>query len=81
MERSDLITQLGNGTVKVVFKKVDGSMRTMICTKRTDVIPTEALPKGQRSTLDRLCTVWDLEAKGWRSFNFDSVVEYEAVEN
>lgn len=77
--REELLSLLNKGNVRVVFTKSDGSERTMVCTKRMDVIPTESHPKGQRPTNDYLCTVWDLEANGWRSFNFDKVISYEQV--
>lgn len=79
MKREELIDLLGKGNVKVVFTKVDGSERTMLCTKQMDAIPSESLPKGNRPTSNHLCIVWDLEAKGWRSFNFDNVISYEEL--
>lgn len=78
-DRENLIMLLSRGEVRVVFTKADGTERTMLCTKRTDVIPADALPKGVRSTSADLCTVWDLVMNAWRSFNFDRVISYEEV--
>jgi hypothetical protein len=56
----------------------------MVCTKNIIHIPEESRPKTDKVVkLDEngnpietdLITVWDMESKGWRSFNFAKVIE------
>ena len=74
-------------TLTVVFTKKDGSLRTMLCTKDIETIPTEHRPKVKdgsdrpgKPTPDHLLSVFDLEANGWRSFIIENVLSVEAVE-
>ena len=69
--------------VKVVFEKKDGTIRTMICTRNTDLIPeTQRKEHGAPSakpTPDHLFPVYDLESKGWRSFTIGKVLSVDPV--
>ena len=84
MKKEELLNELQSRSVTVKFTKVDGTERVMVCTKSLELIPTEAHPTNVRPVkLDengvpietQLITVYDLEIKGWRSFQFDRVVE------
>lgn len=69
--------------VKVVFKKKNGDLRTMICTNKLEDIPKELHPKGDKPAKppsEEVFNVYDLEAKGWRSFRFDSVITMESCD-
>jgi len=73
-----------NDKVKVVFEKADGSMRTLIGTRKTEVIPEEHRPqdnpdKPKRPTPDHLFSVFDLENNGFRSFTIAKVHSIEPV--
>lgn len=72
---------LSAGIVKVVFTKIDGSERTMLCTKNLNHIPTESHPTGKshRQERDDLIRVYDTVEQGWRSFIVDNVISYEEV--
>ncbi len=67
------------GVVEVNFTKQDGSARKMVCTRRLDMIPVENQPKPKLPTDiveahdPQLFKVWDLEAKGWRSFRYTTI--------
>ena len=72
--------------VKVVFTKKDGSERTMICTKDSALIPEQHRPKQgsdsatpAKKTPDHLLSVYDLEAKGWRSFTIAKVISIDPI--
>ena len=65
------------GVAKVVFTKKDGERRTMYCTQSLDIIPVGNHPKGVRQTPSHLKAVFDLEAKGWRSFIIANVISCE----
>ena len=82
--KDELVEKLQNEIVQLKFIKADGSERLMICTKNIIHIPQEFHPKTDKVVkLDEngnpietdLVTVWDMESKGWRSFNFGKVIE------
>lgn len=82
--KDELVEKLQNEIVQLVFTKVDGSERHMVCTKNIIHIPEEFHPKTEKVVkLDENgnviesdnITVWDMEASGWRSFNFSKVLE------
>lgn len=83
----DMLTRyLYEGHVTVVFTKVDGSTRTMTCTKQLALIPENKHPK-QANTTPRvitqakdvvvrdpqLITVFDVEKQDWRSFRYTTL--------
>jgi hypothetical protein len=66
------------GPTTVVFTKKDGTERVMLCTTNPDLVPKEeakesAEPKKQRKSNDDTMPVYDLEAKAWKSFRWNSV--------
>lgn len=83
----ELLDRLKKEILTVTFLKLDGDQRVMDCTKSFDVIPKEHHPKTDSLALDEsvdkqprvgTVTVWDINAKGWRSFKYDRV---QAVSN
>ena len=75
----DLNKQLKESTLVVTFNKLDGDERVMTCTKSYDVIPEENRPKTEKEPPKGNVTVWDLNAKGWRSFKYDRVTKVESA--
>ena len=74
----DLTNLLSEGILVVTFNKLDGDERVMTCTKSVKVIPEGSLPKNsQTPKVQGLVTVWDINAKGWRSFKYDRVTKVE----
>ena len=74
----DLTSLLSEGILVVTFNKLDGDERVMTCTKSTKVIPEDSLPKSNKTPKAQgLVTVWDINAKGWRSFKYDRVTKVE----
>lgn len=81
-EKNLLSERLKTETVTVRFKKVSGEERTMICTLQESVIPpaTKEDPLSQkkvRAVNPEVCSVWDIEANGWRSFRWENVISVE----
>jgi len=76
-----LVEQLLNETLVVTFNKLDGDERIMTCTKSNNVIPEESRPKTDKPAKEGTVTVWDLNAKGWRSFKYDRVTKVEGAKN
>ena len=69
--------KLRKETLVVTFNKLDGDERVMTCTKSFDVIPEESRPKTDKEGKAGTVTVWDLTAKGWRSFRYDRITKVE----
>lgn len=61
----------------VTFNKLDGDERVMTCTKDFGKIPEELRPKTDRQPPQGNVTVYDINAKGWRSFKYDRVTKVE----
>jgi len=75
----ELNTQLRESTLVVTFNKLDGDERIMTCTKSYDIIPEESRPKTEKEPPKGNVTVWDINAKGWRSFKYDRVTKVESA--
>ena len=73
MEKASLLEALSKGVVTVVFTKKDGTDRTMSCTRNSVLIPSEFHPKNESKEIGDNIPVFDVEANGWRSFNYNSL--------
>jgi hypothetical protein len=67
---------LKNGVVEVTFTKMNGDKRVMTCTLQPSFLPEEVETEKTRKQNDDVLSVWDIDANGWRSFRFDSVISY-----
>jgi len=73
------------GPVTVTFTKKDGTERVMECTTSPEIVPVEVhetntdnpidfpAPKREKKASEDTCPVYDMGAKGWRSFRWDSI--------
>lgn len=73
-----LKSHLAFGPVTVTFTKKDGTERVMECTTSTSLVPQEPIvegaePKREKKVNGDVCPVYDLEAKHWKSFRWDSI--------
>ena len=79
-------TALNAGAVlTVVFTKADGSERTMLCTKNSEIISQFYIPEEKKTDRvykepEEAARVFDLEKKAWRSFRYDSIKSYSINE-
>ena len=83
--REDLEKLLEQNVVVVDFLKLNGDKRVMTCTLREDIKPaatkTDAMSqKAVRKVSDAVVSVWDVNAKGWRSFRYDRVNAVDIVD-
>jgi hypothetical protein len=83
--KADLKNLLEQNVLVVDFTKLDGDKRLMTCTLREDMKPaaTKADPLSQkkvREVSDAVVSVWDVNAKGWRSFRYDRVNSVDIVD-
>tara|TARA_B100001057_G_scaffold379345_1_gene384851 strand:- start:2053 stop:3039 length:987 start_codon:yes stop_codon:yes gene_type:complete len=84
--RETIIEQLKNNEVVVTFTKINGDERVMTCTLQDNKLPTTTKkdPLSQKKLRDineKVVSVWDLNAEGWRSFRVDNVTDMKNVED
>lgn len=77
---------LSESIAKVVFTKVNGEIREMLCTTSADIVPADAVektPTKPRAVNENIIRAYDVENSGWRSFRIDSImtVDDEAFVN
>jgi len=91
MNKQQMKDELHKGLRVVTFTKADGSTRVMAATLNAELIGTfdEVTDESTEPKLstepkrkvvmepDHLIRVFDLEAKGWRSFKVESVISFE----
>ena len=76
--KADLKNLLDQNVVVVDFTKLNGDKRIMTCTLREDMKPpatkTDTMSqKKVREISDAVLSVWDVNARGWRSFRYDRI--------
>lgn len=69
---------LQNNIVEVTFTKANGEKRVMLCTTNPSIVGIQT--HSNKSGPEHICTVWDIEADGWRSFKIDSISECKIIE-
>ena len=84
MTNDEMKDSLHKGICKVVFTKKNGDERIMHCTLQESMLPEqmdieEEIQK-KKPNPDVLA-VWDVEAKGWRSFRWDSIKDFSTEFN
>lgn len=83
IDKEALVKTLHETIVKVTFTKVNGDTRVMHCTLNEAELPEvvkEIEEKAPREKKPDVLAVWDVEAKGWRSFRWDSLIEWVKLE-
>jgi len=83
--KEELKLLLSQNVLTVDFTKLDGDKRVMTCTLREDIKPaaTKSDPMSQkkvREVSDAVVSVWEVNAKGWRSFRYDRINAVDVVE-
>ena len=83
--KADLKFQLEQNVLVVDFLKLNGDKRVMTCTLREDMKPpatkTDTMSqKKVREISDAVVSVWDVNAKGWRSFRYDRINNVTIIE-
>jgi hypothetical protein len=86
-----LVHELQNGVVEIRFTKLNGEKRVMRSTLDKKIVPpaTDTVTEGGvnskqllQEQSDPLLAVWDIDAKGWRSFHqsqIDSIQHLDVV--
>jgi len=83
--KADLKKLLEQNVLTVDFNKISGDKRVMTCTLREDMKPpatkTDTMSqKKVREVSDAVVSVWDVNAKGWRSFRYDRINAVDIVD-
>ena len=80
-DRFFILKQMYRGVVNLTFTKKDGEIREMNATLVTRLIETEQIKESNPnpSNESSLIVCWDTDVKGWRSFNLETVTEYNGV--
>ena len=83
--KEDLKNLLEQNVLVVDFTKLNGDKRVMTCTLREDMKPRatkdDALSqKKVREISDAVVSVWDVNAKGWRSFRYERINAVDIVD-
>ena len=83
--KEELKMQLEQNVLVVDFTKLNGDKRLMTCTLREDIKPaatkTDTMSqKKVREISDAVVSVWDVNAKGWRSFRYDRINAVDLVD-
>ncbi len=83
-QRDQLLADLRSNIIEVVFTKKDGSTRIMKATLNPNILPPSYKEEIQeekdyhKENPDNVA-VWDVDAKGWRSFNISTVLSTQLV--
>lgn len=81
ISKSNIDRLLHEGIINVIFRKKDGSERTMKCTLIESLIVPYARKNDseghstQRLKNEDIAAVWDIDKNEWRSFRYDSVIK------
>lgn len=69
-----------NKVYQIVFTKVDGSERKMLCTRDLSMIPKSLHPKGGGKISTSEERVFDLDKMEWRSFRRQNLISIHEVQ-
>tara|TARA_B100000131_G_scaffold321617_1_gene372891 strand:- start:18396 stop:18695 length:300 start_codon:yes stop_codon:yes gene_type:complete len=78
-----MMEDLKLATCRVIFKKVNGEERDMVCTLKEDVLPPAKKddPISQKKIRElnkEVIAVWDINKEAWRSFRVENVTTFES---
>jgi len=83
--KEELKTLLEQNVLVVDFTKLNGDKRVMTCTLREDMKPRATKDdtmsqKKVREISDAVVGVWDVNAKGWRSFRYERINSVDIID-
>ena len=77
MEIDDLKQALNETWVRVEFTKLDGTHRSMLCTRNFVDIPESQKPAGIKKQNEAVLGVFDLEKQSWRSIKLANIKTWQ----
>lgn len=84
MDTETIFSQLKSNVCEVIFTKVDGTERRMVCTLYESYLPKQIELEESiqnNSTPKTSISVWDVEKNGWRSFKIENVSSFKVIES
>lgn len=79
-DREDIVEKLKSRICQVTFIKKDGTTRVMNCTLNSSMIPQVKLEEDRvrrtKTENPDVLAVYDVESFGWRSFKWDSLLNF-----
>lgn len=83
VNKEELINFLKDAICEVTFQKVNGDTRIMKCTLNESELPPQVDVEEhiqKKTPNENVLAVWDVESKGWRSFRWDSIIEWHRLQ-
>ena len=83
-DRQFILKQMYSGVVSLKFKKKNGDERDMNATLVTRLIESNKIKESNPNSPQgdsNLVVCWDVDANDWRSFNVDTLIEYNGLVN
>jgi len=86
IERNELEQQLKENIMEVTFNKISGDKRIMTCTLNASYLPPakkdEPLTQKKiRKLNEEVLVVWDINAKGFRTFRMANIIEVKHIKD
>jgi hypothetical protein len=86
MTKNEIQSLLKQGLCEVTFTKVDGTVRTMPCTLREDLLPPAKhedplSTKKVREVNEAVMVAYCTDKQAWRSFRVDNVISIVTKES
>ena len=79
-KREILVEGLKRNLMKIVFTKVNGEERIMMCTLHEKILPEQPISGIKKKINPEVLSVWDVDNSGWRSFRMDSIKEVKVID-
>lgn len=81
MTRDEMIAELKQSECRVIFTKINGEERNMVCTLQDDVLPSPKkddplTQKKVRAVNEETIVAWDVNKDAFRSFRVENVVSF-----
>jgi hypothetical protein len=76
MTRDEMTTELCARVCRVIFTKVNGEQRDMLCTTNQEFIPEDKRPKTGKEHADTVIRAFDINKQEFRSFRVENVVSF-----
>jgi len=81
MEYQEIVDLLHNNDCEVTFTKLDGSVRVMPCTLRSEALPAKLNEsKKTKAKNETVISAYCLDKQEWRSFKVANVTKIEIID-
>lgn len=79
--REDMIKNLRKGACRVIFTKLNGEERDMVCTLNFDLIAEDKRPKNASTEYsDEMIRAFDVKKQEFRTFKVANVISFSPYE-